>query len=191
MVGYHRALIGYAELASIRGGASIWSPFRTAPFVPADLDSFRGIGANDLDTAPDRIARGDRPWGLWEGDQLLAYGWSTTRPTAFRNLFEVRPAPGEAYFYDFFTHPSQRGRSCYPLLLVGIADALAAEGVKAGWIAVAESNTSSWRGVHKAGFLYGGDVLTIQRRLGMVVRRGVAPAPPIRLRARGLLLRAA
>lgn len=188
MVGYHRALIGYGELALLGQGAGVRSPFRVAPFTPADMETFRGTGANDLHAAPERVALGDRPWGLWEGDMLVAYGWTTGRPTAFRTLFEVRPAPGEVYFYDFFTHPGHRGRGCYPLLLVGIADALAADGVQAGWIAVTESNTSSWRGVHKAGFQHAGDIITLKNRLGMLLRRGPAPMPPVRLRSRGLLV---
>lgn len=188
MFAIHRALIGYAELASLRRGAYVWNPFRVAAFSRVDLEPFRDAGARDLETAPDRLARGDRSWGLWEGEALLAYGWTTGQPTAFRDLFEIRPGPGEAYFYDYFTHPDHRGRGCYPLLLAGIANVLAAEGRQAAWIAVSEANTSSWRGVHKAGFRHAGDVYTLRRRLGVVVQRGEQPRPPVRLRARGLLV---
>lgn len=190
MAGYHRALIGYAALEDLRKGAYVWNPFRIAPFTRADLVAFEGTGAKDLEATADRLAIGDRPWGLWEGEALVAYGWTSTRPTAFLDLFEVRPAPDEAYFFDYFTHPDHRGRGCYPLLLAGIANVLAAEGMAGGWIAVAERNTASWRGVHKAGFRHAGDVVTVHRRLGAVVQRGDEPRPPIGLRARGVLLAA-
>lgn len=188
MKSYHRAMIGYGELAAIRQGAAVWNPFRVAPFTAEDLEAFRGTGAKDLETTPDRLARGDRPWGLWEGETLVAYGWTATRPTAYSDKFEIVPGPDEAYFFDYFTHPDHRGRGAYPILLAGIADALAREGVKAGWIAVGDWNEASWRGVRKAGFRHAGDVHLVRRRLGLVRRHGDAPQPPVRLRARGLMI---
>jgi GNAT superfamily N-acetyltransferase len=159
-----------------------------APFAPEDLAAFTGTGAADLDQAGARMERGDRPWGLWDGDALVAYGWTGTRPIPYRDLFLVEPSADAPYFFDYFTHPDHRGRGCYPALLRGIAAALHAEGARGGWIAVDVVNVASWRGVRKAGFRHAADLVIVRRRLGVVVRRGAEPTAPVRLRARGVLV---
>lgn len=185
--GYRQSRIGIAAL-EVLAAAPRSAGLRVAPFDRSHLDEFRDAGAPDLDQAPSRIGAGDRPWGLWEGSRLVGYGWTSVRPTAFGTEFMITPPTSEPYFYDFYTLPSQRGRGFYPVLLAGIAAALFAEGRDAAWIAVAAGNTSSWRGVTKAGFRECARVHTWGGQIGLLKVRSGAPVPPVLLPAGGPLI---
>jgi RimJ/RimL family protein N-acetyltransferase len=150
-LGYRRCLIAARTLTP--QPAVTWPDgLSVRPFAAADAEPLRAVGADGLGEFAERLSRGDRPWGVWDGETLVAYGWSTRLETDFSGLWTLRPAPGEAYLHNFFTHPAWRGRGLYPLLLTAIGKALADEGLTRAWIAVVSYNQASWRGVQKAGF---------------------------------------
>lgn len=147
-----------------------------------------GPEAMDPSMTEHRLACGDRPWGLWRGRELLSYGWSSTRPTSILSLSMLVPQADEAYLYGFYTPPAHRGNGYYPLLLRHICAHLAEEGTQRAWIAVFTHNTSSWKGVLKAGFRKASTHVALNGRLSWTLPEGEEPQPTLRPRHRGLHL---
>lgn len=162
---------------------------RLGRFTHGDIEPLAALGATDVADTARRLARGDRPWGLWEGAELVCYGWSTVQTTGVSRYMTIAPAPDEAYLYDFFTPPAARGRGFYPILLRAMCRALAGEGRTRAWIAVAADNAASLRGIEKAGFRAAGKFWTWSGRLSYVRCHERAPCPPVRSRRAGLTLR--
>jgi hypothetical protein len=101
------------------------------------------------------IARRDKCYVLFDGDDITNYGWYSTRPA---RLTEVRGTPtlhfdaSYAYMYHTFTRPEHRGRQ---LNAVGIAAALE-EWTRAGLAGlvayVVSSNHASLKSCARVGF---------------------------------------
>ena len=80
----------------------------------------------------------------------VAVGWSATGEVAmFGGRVTLHVPPNHRYLYGFVTHPDWRGRGIYPHLLQAI---LRTEEQESFWIMHLLENTSSQRGIHKAGF---------------------------------------
>jgi ribosomal protein S18 acetylase RimI-like enzyme len=158
-----------------------------APFRAPDLQIL-GPGAMDPSMTEQRLACGDRPWGMWRGRDLLCYGWTSTRPTSILTLSLIVPGPDEAYLYGFYTPPKHRGNGYYPTLLRHICALLAQEGARRTWIAVFDTNRASWKGVLRAGFQKSATHLSLHGRLTWTVPEGEVPQPTLRPRRRGLHL---
>lgn len=158
-------------------------------FTHADIEPLDALGATDVADTPQRLARGDRPWGLWEGTQLVCYGWSSVLTTSVSRYMTITPAPAEVYFYDFFTPPAARGRGFYPVLLRAMRGALAGQGRTRAWIAVSARNSASLRGIEKAGFRMAATYWTWSGRLSCLRCHDTAPCPPVRSRRMGFTFR--
>jgi len=86
----------------------------------------------------------------------VACGWSAAGAVAlFGGRVTLRVPPNHRYLYGFVTHPDWRGRGIYPQVLQAI---LRGEEQKYFWIMHLLENTSSQRGIHKAGFRVAGRV---------------------------------
>ncbi|HZR40677.1 MAG TPA: GNAT family N-acetyltransferase [Ktedonobacteraceae bacterium] len=84
----------------------------------------------------------------------VAVGWSATGEVAmFGGRVTLHVPPNNRYLYGFVTHPAWRGRGIYPHLLQAI---LRTEEQEHFWIIHLIENTSSQRGIHKAGFRVAG-----------------------------------
>ena len=80
----------------------------------------------------------------------VACGWSATgEVSVLGGRVTLHVPSNNRYLYGFVTHPDWRGRSMYPHLLQAI---LRAEEQEYFWIMHLLENTSSQRGIHKAGF---------------------------------------
>jgi len=88
------------------------------------------------------------------GTLPVAVGWSATGEVAlFGGRVTLHVPPNNRYLYGFVTHPNWRGRGIYPHLLQAI---LRTEEQERFWIIHLLENTSSQRGIHKAGFRVAG-----------------------------------
>ncbi len=88
------------------------------------------------------------------GTLPVAVGWSATGDVAvLGGRVTLHVPPHHRYLYGFVTHPDWRGRGIYPHLLQAI---LRIEEQEYFWIIHLLENTSSQRGIHKAGFRVAG-----------------------------------
>lgn len=150
---YRRSLIAAYPLLSTEPPApSLPDDMRIGPFGASDLAPLAALGAEETERTAERLARGDRPWGLWKGDRLVSYGWSTQTGAHFSTWWSIRLDGLDVYLYNFFTHPDHRGQGYYSLLLRAICAELADSGAEWVWIATSSYNPQSWRGIRKAGF---------------------------------------
>jgi GNAT superfamily N-acetyltransferase len=84
------------------------------------------------------------------GTLPVAVGWSATgKVDVLGERVTLHVPPNNRYLYGFVTHPAWRGRGIYPHLLQAI---LRTEEQERFWIIHLLENTSSQRGIHKAGF---------------------------------------
>jgi RimJ/RimL family protein N-acetyltransferase len=80
----------------------------------------------------------------------VAVGWSATGEVALLGgRVRLHIPPHHRYLYGFVTHPDWRGRGMYPYVLQAL---LRTEEQESFWIMHLLENTSSQRGIHKAGF---------------------------------------
>lgn len=103
------------------------------------------------------------------GTLPVAVGWSATGEVALLGgRVTLHVPPNHRYLYGFVTHPDWRGRGIYPHLLQAI---LRTEEQEHFWIMHLRENTSSQRGIHKAGFRVAG-------RLSFLSTGGLGLLPP-------------
>jgi hypothetical protein len=94
--------------------------------------------------ASEALSRGDRCFGVFEGERLLYCGWYSNRPTPALSDLLVSVGPGYLYSYKAHTHAEHRGRGLHRYGVAAAAAQLAAEGETRGIVAYIEaSNVSS------------------------------------------------
>ena len=186
--GLQRCYLGTMGLSPPPAFPALPDGMRVQSFKAPDLQ-IMGADAMDPTMTEHRMAFGDRPWGLWRGRELLAYGWSSTRATSILTLSMLVPQADEAYLYGFYTPPSHRGNGYYPLLLRHICAHLGEEGMRRAWIAVFSNNRASWKGVMKAGFQKASTHVALHGRISWTVPERDVPQPTLRPRCRGLHLK--
>lgn len=155
-------------------------------FGMADVAPLADWGAEETEKAAERLAAGERPWGLWHDGELVCYGWSTERAARFSTWWSFEPFGMDVYLFNFFTHPAHRGRGLYVTLLRAICAQLADEGHEWAWIATASYNQASWRGILRAGFKPAATYVTAFRRWSMLKGRPGMPRAPVRPGHRGI-----
>lgn len=182
-LGYRRCTIGTRRLGD--GTARLAEGLRLAPFDLGDVLPLIPLGAQHVDEVPQRLARGDTPWGLWKADELVCYGWSSQAPTSVTRDVVLSPGPREVYLFDFFTPPAHRGQAYYPQLLQAMCAALGAQGHRCAWIVVFRSNHASLRGIEKAGFQRAGAYVTFAGRVAFLKPSRGERCPLLRPRSPG------
>jgi RimJ/RimL family protein N-acetyltransferase len=125
-------------------------------------------------------------YSLVEDGVLVHYGWITSRqeraPDAAIGLLFV-PPPESAALWDYYTHPSARGRGLYTdSLRQCLHDAVEIDGARQVYIYVYADNAISRRAIEKAGFEYQGS-LVMERRLWKIRRYATFAARPFDVRA--------
>ena len=107
----------------------------------------------DLAEVQRRLANGRRCYVAHVLGALAAYGWvSFDEEHVGENGLQVRLLPGEAYIWDCATLPAYRRQGLYAALLVYMAQALQADGLRAAWIGSDYNNSPSTAGIVRAGF---------------------------------------
>jgi RimJ/RimL family protein N-acetyltransferase len=104
-----------------------------------------------------------------ENGTLVHYGWLSfpqeRAPDAALGL-ELVPPRGSAVLWDYFTHPSARGRGLYlRTLWQCLHDAVAIDGARQVFIYVYADNDASRRVIERAGFEYQGSLVAERRIL--------------------------
>ena len=138
------------------------APAAVAPLLPA---TFARVGLDEaaqLAAAMNlaepvevrrRFATGRRCYAAKCAGTLAAYGWVSLDREAVGELeLVIQLPPGDAYVWDCATAPAYRRHHLYTALLVYIAGALRAEGVRRIWIGAAPDNIASHAGIMRAGF---------------------------------------
>jgi CelD/BcsL family acetyltransferase involved in cellulose biosynthesis/GNAT superfamily N-acetyltransferase len=120
-----------------------------------------------------RLEVGERCYAV-EADGMLAhYGW-LARARGESQMSEVgarfEPPPDSAWLYDFYTHPSFRGRGFYAATLRAmLRDAAAVCHAQNAFIAVLATNAPSRSVIERSGFTHLGSLFE-ERRFGRVRR---------------------
>jgi hypothetical protein len=111
-----------------------------------------GMDAAFIDAA---LGRGDRCYGALDGDDLVAYGWYSNRPTPVTSIADdmvLHFDPAYAYMYKGYTLPEHRGRRLHG---IGMARALAAyvqEGAR-GLVSIVDAgNFASLASCYRLGY---------------------------------------
>ena len=89
----------------------------------------------DANRVQARFARGCRCFAVADGEEVIAYGWLSTRSEWIGELsLESTPDAGEAYIWNCFTLAPHRRKGVYRALLDGIVARARAEGMARLWI---------------------------------------------------------
>lgn len=117
----------------------------------------------------EQLCSGHRAYLARLGTLPVAVGWSATgEVTLLGGRVTLHVPVNNRYLCGFVTYPDWRGRGIYPLLLQAI---LRTEEQEYFWIIHLLENTSSQRGIDKAGFRVAG-------RLSFLHTGGLALIPP-------------
>lgn len=92
---------------------------------------------------------GNRAYGLFDGALLVCYGWVSTRRWG---TLERRLRPGDAYFWDAYTHPDYRGRRLHSALAEWRSRAALQHGCATAYVIVATWNRASRRTYERNGY---------------------------------------
>ena len=108
--------------------------------------------ALEPDFTRDAIARGDRCYGVLDGDRLASFGWYSTRATVVLDHLYLHFDPAFCYMYNGFTHPDYRGERLHGIGMARALRALTDEGCR-GIVAVVDTdNVRSLRSCSRLGY---------------------------------------
>jgi hypothetical protein len=133
-------------------------------FVGApELEPYARAGEHDLDLAfiEDAFGRGDRCHAVFDGTNLAAYGWYSTRPTAIDQQFTLCFDPAYTYMYKGYTVPAYRGKRLHGFGMARALRAVTAEGGMGLVSYVLSHNFASLRSVARMGYRLFGDVYLV------------------------------
>ena len=132
----------------------------------------------------DALAKGDRCYGILDGDVLATYGWYSTNPTETSDDVTLHFNSDYVYMYKGYTLPQYRGRRLYAVAINRALSEYLARGYH-GLVSYIESNNfSSLKSVRRLGYHSFGHVIVLKllgrpwivtspgcRRLGFYFRR--------------------
>lgn len=112
-----------------------------------------------------RFGHGDEFFGWARHGEVVSFGWVAYRDRAIGPI-KLRDAIGRVFLYNFHTLQAYRGRGLYPTLLLAMRHVLGRERATEFIIDVAASNSSSVKGIEKAGFAHiaAVDLVTVMNR---------------------------
>jgi len=126
-----------------------------------------------IGVARGRAGLGHHLYTRVESGVLVHYGWLIDRQERGEDAalgLVFFPPPRSAALYDYFTHPSARGRGLYRDALFQILhDARDLARAEHAYIYVYDDNPASWRVVERVGFRHEGSLVK-ERRLFSVKR---------------------
>ncbi len=100
----------------------------------------------------ERLEQGDRCFAALENDKIASFFWSHFGYKDFNEIhWSIYLSGDEAWFYNAITQKFFRGKNLYPNIICYMARKLSGEDFKRAFIDIDERNTSSIRGVEKAG----------------------------------------
>jgi hypothetical protein len=106
--------------------------------------------------------KGDRCYGLFEGDTLAAYGWYSSEPTRVDDSFVLRFDPRYTYMYKGFTLPAYRGKRLHAVGMCQALRAFTQEGKRGLVSYVMSTNFASLRSTERMGYRIFGDLYLVE-----------------------------
>jgi len=124
------------------------------------LMAFAGDPANELTPAfvQSALAKGDRCFGILDGNALAAYGWYSTKPTAMDDSLVLHFDSRYVYMYKGFTHPNYRGQRLHAVGMGMALNVYLAEGSRGIVSYVEAQNLSSLKSCYRLGYLNMGKI---------------------------------
>jgi len=117
-----------------------------------DIELLAHLHNTDITTIETRLKTGSKPYVAYIEDEPVAYGWSATKTVGIVEAgFEWPLSARDRALWDFVTLEKWRGRSIYPKLLQAILST-EKDDAERFWIGHRADNSSSKRGIVKAGF---------------------------------------
>lgn len=108
------------------------------------------------------LRRGDRCFGILDGETLASYGWYSTRPTDIGEGLTLHFDPAFAYMYSGFTLPAYRGKRLHGIGMAGAMAALCGEGKKGLVSYVRSTNFASMRSCERMGYTRFGSLIVVK-----------------------------
>jgi hypothetical protein len=99
------------------------------------------------------LSNGDKCYGLFFGNVLVAYSWYSNRPTPINPADLVLHFDDSyVYMYKGFTHPNHRGQRLYATGMTRALEAYLARGYKGILCYVESNNFSSLKSCYRTGY---------------------------------------
>ena len=129
-------------------------PLHFARATVDDADDYeRFVGTDSARTFSSRLSDTTDCWLIRGRGMILHASWTTSGAAWTQEIRRFFVAPERsAYIYESFTQPEARGLGLYPLALMAIGKALAAEKFERLFVGVEADNAPSLRAITKAGF---------------------------------------
>lgn len=144
-----------------------------------ELRRFARVPGLELDDAflDQALAKGDRCYGIVDGETLASYGWYSTNPTPIDDALMLHFDPSWVYMYKGYTGHAYRGQRLHA---IGMAKSMLAHvemGLKGIVSQVERNNFSSLKSVHRMGYVDVGRIRAYRLLGGWRIRadRGCAP----------------
>jgi len=157
--GLLRAMV--VEPKDLTDPALFEAPGYSGRFVElAELEAHARAGRYELDPQflVEAGRRGDRCYGMFEGDTMAGYGWYARQPTPIDEHFVLHFDPAYTYMFKGYTAPAHRGKRLHA---VGMSRALREFGAAGGKGLVSyvrSNNFASLKSTARMGYRQFGDV---------------------------------
>jgi ribosomal protein S18 acetylase RimI-like enzyme len=124
-------------------------------FLDADeLQSFTGDPKFDLTPSflEEALGKGDRCYGILEGDRLASFGWYSDKPTKILDDLEFQFDPRRVYMYKGYTDPDYRGQRLHAIGMSWALKLLRERGYDGLISYVEATNFDSLRSCYRMGY---------------------------------------
>ena len=142
-------------LADVPSAEMFEAPGFDARFVsPAELAAAALAGVHDFtpEFLERAIARGDRCYGIFDGDTLASHGWYAQQPTPINEHYLLHFDPDHTYMFKGYTLPAYRGKRLHAIGMCRALRAFTEEGKRGLVSYVASNNFASLRSVARMGY---------------------------------------
>jgi CelD/BcsL family acetyltransferase involved in cellulose biosynthesis len=153
-IGFERTYLYRLERERGPRAAAAPQGLRIAVIDDRSIACIGAVGPVELDACRARLARGDKCYGAWLGNELVHTSWVQSvgdHPIDSAGI-TVPIAPREFWIYNCRTADAHRGKGIYAQTLTRIAADHFAGDATRGWIYNAEGNAASQRGIARVGF---------------------------------------
>jgi hypothetical protein len=154
------------SMADVPSGEMFEAPGFDARFLsPAELEAKAREGTHDFsrEFLAQARERGDRCYGIFDGDTLASHGWYAERSTAINEHYMLHFDPAYTYMFKGYTIPAYRGQRLHAIGMCRALRAFTEEGKKGLVSYVASNNFASLRSVARMGYQIFGNLYLARR----------------------------
>lgn len=129
-----------------------------------ELCTFAGDPANDLELEGLQCAfqKGDKCFGILDGERLASYGWYSNRPTVSSENLHLHFNDQYIYMYQGYTHDDYRGQRLHAIGMTMALQEFLQRGFKGIVSCVDAANFSSLKSVYRMGYKDFGKLYTLK-----------------------------